>query len=78
MTAPTKMIIITSNEDVIRQFISNKAPNTRIIDLDPDIQQTSLTTDDNNMVNLNLLAEMSQLVCILVRLKQTESLKYLL
>ena len=59
------MIIITSNEDVIRQFSSNKNRNTQIIDLGDDQQVTSGANNNNNTVNLALLAELSELVRIL-------------
>jgi hypothetical protein len=36
MAAQTKMIIITSDEDIIRQFSLNKTKNIHIIDLDND------------------------------------------
>jgi hypothetical protein len=60
----TKMIIITSNEDVIRQFSLNNTTNTHVIDLDNDKQATSIAKDNNNIINMALLAELSQLVCI--------------
>ena len=56
------MIIITSDEDIIRQFSFNKAKNTHIIDLDNDKQQIPNETDG---INMALLAELSKLVCIL-------------
>jgi hypothetical protein len=65
MTGQTKMIIITSDEDIIRQFSFNKTKNTHIIDLDNDKQQTSTETDGNNIINMALLAELSKLVCII-------------
>jgi hypothetical protein len=58
------MIIITSNEDVIRQFSLNNTTNTHVIDLDNDKQATSIAKDNNNIINMALLAELSQLVCI--------------
>ena len=51
----TKVIIITSNEDLIKEISSKKRPNTHLIDLDNDEQQ---------LVNLTLLAQLSQSVCI--------------
>jgi hypothetical protein len=60
MAGETKMIIITSNEDIIRQFSSQKPINTQIINLNNTIQ-----TIDNNIINLAFLAELSQPVCIL-------------
>jgi hypothetical protein len=64
MAARTKMIIITSNEDIIRQFSLNRIKNTQIIDLDNDKEVTPIENDKNNIINLNFLAELSQLVCI--------------
>ncbi len=59
------MIIITSNEDIIREFSSKKNKNTQIIDLGNDQQVTSTAINNNNTVNLALLAELSELVRIL-------------
>ena len=65
MAAHTKMIIITSNEDLIRQFTSNKNTNTHIIDLDNNNKPIpALTNDNNNTINLDLLAHLSELVRI--------------
>jgi hypothetical protein len=62
MAGQTKMIFITSDEDLVRKISSNKSTNTRIIDLD-DHEQVSLAVNDNNIINLTL-AELSELVCI--------------
>ena len=51
MTDQTKMIIITSNEDIIRQFTSNQYKNTHIIDI------------DTNGNRLNALTGSTELVC---------------
>ena len=64
MTTQTKMIIITSNEDIIRQFSLNNTINAHVIDLDDDKQMTSTAKDNNNIINMALLAELSELVCI--------------
>jgi hypothetical protein len=64
MAGQTKMIIITSDADVIRQFCANKTTNTQIIELDHDKQVTTMAADDNNIINLPFLAELSQLVRI--------------
>jgi hypothetical protein len=64
MTGQTKMIIITSNEDLIRQFCANKTTNTQIIELDHDKQVTTMPEDDNNIINLPFIAELSRLVSI--------------
>jgi len=64
MSSQTKMIIITSDEDIIRQFSFNKSKNTQIIDLDNGNQVISTAKDNNNTTNLNLLAQLSGIVCI--------------
>ncbi len=66
MTAQTKMIIITSDEDIIRQFSFKKPQNTRIIDLDNNKQHASTETDGNEMIDMALLAELSKLVRIFI------------
>jgi hypothetical protein len=63
MANQAKMIIITSNEDIIRQFHLNKPKNTHIVDLDNNKQVTTAANDDN-ILNMALLAELSELVCI--------------
>jgi hypothetical protein len=69
MAGQTKMIIITSNEDIIRQFSFNKTnKNTHIIDLDDQKQITSNQTDDNIIMNLAFLAELAKLVRIFLKL----------
>jgi hypothetical protein len=64
MATQTKMIIITSDEDIIRQFYLNKSKNTRIIDLDDEKQITTTANDTNNIMDMALLAELSELVRI--------------
>jgi len=64
MATHTKMIIITSNEDIIQQLSFNKAKNTQIIDLDNNNQITLNGKDDNDSTDLNLLARLSGIVCI--------------
>jgi hypothetical protein len=64
MADKTKIIVITSNEDIIHQFSSNKTKNTHIIDLDDDDQITAMTKDNNNIINLAFLAELSETVRI--------------
>jgi hypothetical protein len=68
MASSIKMIIITSNEDIIQQFSMNKTKNTHIIDLDDQKQITSNQTDDNIIMNLAFLAELSKLVRIFLKL----------
>jgi len=65
MAGETKMIIITSNEDLIQQLSTKKTTNTHIIDLDDEKQVTAMTKDNNNMINLAFLAELSEIVRIL-------------
>ncbi len=57
MAGQTKMIIITSNEDLIRKLSSNRKINKQIIELDDEEQ-------NNNIINLPFLAELSELVRI--------------
>ncbi len=64
MAGQTKMIIITSNEDLIQQLLTNKTTNTKIIDFDHDKQVPAMTSDDDNVINLSFLAELSELVRI--------------
>jgi hypothetical protein len=64
MATQTKMIIITSDEDIIRQFSINKTKNTQIIDLDNNSQLISTEKDNNDVTALNLLAQLSGMVCI--------------
>ncbi len=64
MATQTKMIIITSNEDLIQQFSLNKTKNTKIIDLDNTNQITLIDKDNNDIIDFNLLAQLSELVRI--------------
>ena len=63
MNNQTKMIIITSDEDVIRQVASNQSTNTQIIDLDQIKTNSSYQTDDDIFISLALLAKLPQSVC---------------
>ncbi len=65
MARPTKMIIITSNEDIIRKFSMNKNKNTHIIDLNDAKKISSGEINDKNTINLAFLTQLSELVCIL-------------
>ena len=58
MSNETKLIIITSDEDLIRRISSTNNDKTRIIDLDDD-----LSKDDHSMA-LSYLAELSPLVFV--------------
>jgi hypothetical protein len=62
MAGETKMIIITSNEDLIQQLSTKKTSNTRIIDLDDETQMTAM--GNTNTTNLAFLAELSEIVRI--------------
>jgi len=62
MAGQTKMILITSDEDIIRRFSLDKTKNTYIIDLHNDDQVNSSTEDNNNISNLAFFAGLSQLV----------------
>ncbi len=67
MARQTKMIIITSNDDIIRQLSSNKSINTHIIDLGNTEQTTTISEHNNNIIiNSAFLAELSELVRILM------------
>jgi len=60
MTNQAKMIIITSNEDIIQQFSSRQIKDTHIINLNTDHTTTTTTT-----IDLSFLGELSGIVCIL-------------
>jgi len=64
MAGYTKMIVITSDEDVIRKLSLNKTINTQIIELDNDNEMALMAKNDHNIINLAFLAELSELVCI--------------
>ena len=62
MAGQTKMIIITSDEDIIRQFAFNKNKNTHIIDMDDDNNNRQITLiekNNNNTTDLNFLPELT-------------------
>jgi hypothetical protein len=58
------MIVITSDEDVIRKLSLNKKINTQIIELDDDNEMALMAKNDHNIINLAFLAELSELVRI--------------
>ncbi len=58
------MIVITSDEDVIRKLSLNKTINTQIIELDDDNEMALMAKNDHNIINLAFLAEFSELVRI--------------
>ncbi|CAF0907329.1 unnamed protein product [Adineta ricciae] len=59
MNGQTKMIIITSDEDLIRQLALHKRPDTRIVDLDRPNQHLAANPNENDMIDLAFLAEFS-------------------
>ncbi len=64
MNNQAKMIIITSNEDLIQEFSLKKSENTHIIDLDETNSTNSISKDNNHFLDVTFLAELSELVCI--------------
>jgi hypothetical protein len=68
------MIIITSDEDIIRKFSLNKTKNTHIIHLDDDEQEISTEIDDHQIINMALLAES---VCILFSINRMKIVRIL-
>jgi hypothetical protein len=64
MADQAKMIIITSNEDLIRQISLNKTSDTHIIGLINNNQITSIPKDNKNINYLDFLSEFSVIVCI--------------
>ena len=65
MTNQAKMLIITSNEDLINQLSLNKSKDTRIIDLygKQTINSTS-KQHNNHFLDLTFLAQLSESVTI--------------
>ncbi|CAF1346080.1 unnamed protein product [Adineta ricciae] len=59
MAKQTKMIFITSNEDLVHQIASKQVEDTHIIDLDDPKQVTSMI--NNNSINWTFLAGLSEL-----------------
>ncbi|CAF3783673.1 unnamed protein product [Rotaria sp. Silwood1] len=64
MANPAKIIIITSDEDIIRQFAFNKNKNTYIIDMDNNNnnnrQIIPIEKNDNNTIKSNFLPELTR------------------
>ncbi|CAF1097448.1 unnamed protein product, partial [Didymodactylos carnosus] len=62
MTDQTKMIIITSDENIIRQFAFNKNKNTtHIIDMDNNNRQIiPIEKNNNHTINLNFHPELTR------------------
>lgn len=65
MSNQTKMIIITSNEDLIHQLSSNNCKDTRVINLDENNSIPSISKNNNNLFDLTFLAQLSELVCFI-------------
>jgi hypothetical protein len=64
MAGQAKVIIITSNEDLIRKISLNKITDTHIIALINDNQITSIPKDNKNINDLDFLSQLLVLVCI--------------
>ncbi len=64
MNNQAKMIIITSNEDLIEQYSLKNSSNTCIIDLDENNSTNLISKDNNNFLDLTFLAQLSEFVCI--------------
>ena len=64
MAGKTKMIIITSDEDVIRQFSLHQTNKVQIIDYDRVKQTISDPNDDNILINSAAFAKTPESVCI--------------
>ncbi len=69
MNNHAKMIILTSNEDLIEQLSLNKSENTRVIELDqnkpiPSSSKENHNHHNPNLLDLTFLAQFSELVCI--------------
>ena len=67
MTNSKKFLIITSNEDIIRQFTLHEIKDTCIIDLDNDKQLLPTSNNNNFTVNLSSLSQLTEPVCILLK-----------
>ncbi|CAF2151622.1 unnamed protein product [Rotaria magnacalcarata] len=61
MNNQMKMIIITSNDDLIDRLSLNKSESTRIIDLDTNNLANTIFKVNNNLLDLTFLAELSEL-----------------
>ena len=61
MAKRTKLIILTSDESLIRQFSLNKTKNKHVIDLDKKKQVAMNNKVNHDIINLSLLAEFSDL-----------------
>jgi hypothetical protein len=64
MAGQKKIVIVTSDEDLIRQLSLHKNPNTSIIDLDGTNQSASMTNNTDNITDQTISGQLSQLVSI--------------
>jgi len=64
MAGQAKVIIITSNKDLIRQISLNKTTDTHIVALINDQQITLISKDNTNINNLDFLSKLPIPVCI--------------
>jgi hypothetical protein len=64
MPGQKKIMIVTSDEDLIHQLSSHKTPNRCIIDLDGTNQSVTMSNNNENITDLTFLAQLSQLVNI--------------
>jgi hypothetical protein len=60
MSRQTKMMVVTSDEDLIRRLFLNKSANTRIIDLDDNRSGTSAIKDNSHVIDLAFLAQLAE------------------
>ncbi len=67
MISQTKMLIITSNEDLINEVSTKNCQDTRIINLGENNSTPSISKDNNNLFDLNILAQLSELVCFTLK-----------
>jgi len=67
MISQTKMLIITSNEDLINEVSTKNCQDTRIINLGENNSTPSIPNDNNNLFDLNILAQLSELVCFILK-----------
>ena len=63
----SRMVVITSNEELIAQFSSDPTLNTRVIDLDDSEQVQELTKERSDLFNLAFFAQLADQVGFLSR-----------
>ncbi len=54
----------TSNEDLIEEICSTRCENGRLIDIDENKSIRPISKSSNHLVDLNVLAQYCDLVCI--------------